>query len=168
MTSNVGTREIKKNISIGFSQKDDDSDYEVMRDKISEELKRLFNPEFLNRLDDSIFFKKLSKIEIIKIVDLLITEMSERLKQMRKEGASEKEIGEVKQQFDDEIAKIRGKVTKFILEHPARGKIGAFEGAGYKSTGLYRPTLNSIMHRFNNEDKCFYKVRFNHWPNCFN
>ena len=85
-------------------------------------------------------------------------EMSERLKQMRKEGASEKEIGEVKQQFDDQVEKTRSKVTKFILEHPARCKIGAFEGAGYKSTGLYRPTLNSIMHVFNNEDKYFYKV----------
>jgi ATP-dependent Clp protease ATP-binding subunit ClpC len=50
-----------------------------MKDKISEELRRLFNPEFLNRLDDFIFFRKLNKKEIIKIVDLLIFEMGERL-----------------------------------------------------------------------------------------
>jgi ATP-dependent Clp protease ATP-binding subunit ClpC len=79
MTSNVGTREIKKNVSIGFAQKEGDTEHEVMKDKISEELKRLFNPEFLNRLDESIYFKKLNKKEIIKIVDLLITEMGERL-----------------------------------------------------------------------------------------
>lgn len=79
LTSNVGTREIKKNISIGFSQKVEDSDHKVMKEKISQELKRLFNPEFLNRLDDFIFFRKLNKKEMIKIVDLMITEMGGRL-----------------------------------------------------------------------------------------
>ena len=79
MTSNVGTREVKKSVSIGFSQQEDDSEHNVMKDKISEELRRLFNPEFLNRLDDYIFFRKLSKKEIIKIVDLLILEMGQRL-----------------------------------------------------------------------------------------
>ncbi len=79
MTSNVGTREIKKNISIGFSQKVDETEHNVMRDKISTELKRLFNPEFLNRLDDFIFFRKLLKKEIVKIVDLLISEIGQRL-----------------------------------------------------------------------------------------
>lgn len=79
MTSNVGTREVKKSVSIGFSKQEDDSEHNVMKDKISEELRRLFNPEFLNRLDDYIFFRKLSKKEIIKIVDLLILEMGQRL-----------------------------------------------------------------------------------------
>ena len=79
MTSNVGTREVKKSVSIGFSQQEDDSEHNVMKDKISEELRRLFNPEFLNRLDDYIFFRKLNKKEIIKIVDLLILEMGQRL-----------------------------------------------------------------------------------------
>ncbi len=79
MTSNVGTREVKKSVSIGFSQQEDDSEHNVMKDKISEELRRLFNPEFLNRLDDYIFFRKLSKKEIIKIVDLLMLEMGQRL-----------------------------------------------------------------------------------------
>lgn len=79
MTSNVGTREVKKNVSIGFSQQEDDSEHNVMKDKISQELRRLFNPEFLNRLDDFIFFRKLNKKEIIKIVDLLIFDMGQRL-----------------------------------------------------------------------------------------
>jgi ATP-dependent Clp protease ATP-binding subunit ClpC len=79
LTSNIGTREIKKNISIGFSQNEDDSEHGVMKEKITVELKRIFNPEFLNRLDDYIFFRKLTKKEILKIVDLLVTEMSGRL-----------------------------------------------------------------------------------------
>lgn len=79
LTSNVGTREIKKNVSIGFTQMENDSEFNLIREKISQELKRIFNPEFLNRLDDFIFFRKLTKKEILKIVDLLITEMSERL-----------------------------------------------------------------------------------------
>ena len=79
LTSNIGTREIKKNISIGFSQSEDDSEHGVMKEKITVELKRIFNPEFLNRLDDYIFFRKLTKKEILKIVDLLVTEMSGRL-----------------------------------------------------------------------------------------
>ncbi|HFE65130.1 MAG TPA: ATP-dependent Clp protease ATP-binding subunit [Caldithrix sp.] len=50
-----------------------------MKEKISQELKRIFNPEFLNRLDDTIFFRKLSKKEVTKIIDLLVGEMMERL-----------------------------------------------------------------------------------------
>ncbi|GAB4335659.1 MAG: ATP-dependent Clp protease ATP-binding subunit [Calditrichia bacterium] len=79
MTSNVGTREIKKNVSMGFTQKEEDSEHKVMKDKIDQELRRLFNPEFLNRLDELIFFRKLSKREVAKIVDLLVAEMSDRL-----------------------------------------------------------------------------------------
>lgn len=79
LTSNVGTREIKKNVTIGFAEKKADSDHQVMQDKITKELKRLFNPEFLNRLDDYIFFRKLTKKEVVKIVDLLVGEMTERL-----------------------------------------------------------------------------------------
>ncbi len=79
LTSNAGTREIKKSLSIGFGQKEEHTEHSVMREKITQELRRLFNPEFLNRLDDFIFFKKLTKKEIVKIVDLLISEMSTRL-----------------------------------------------------------------------------------------
>ncbi len=79
LTSNVGTREIKKNVTIGFSKGKDDSDHNIMREKITQELKRIFNPEFLNRLDDFIFFRKLSKKEVVKIVDLVVSEIGERL-----------------------------------------------------------------------------------------
>ncbi|RMF60845.1 MAG: ATP-dependent Clp protease ATP-binding subunit [Calditrichaeota bacterium] len=79
LTSNVGTREIKKNVSFGFTQDKDDAEHNVMKEKIEAEMKRLFNPEFLNRLDELIFFRKLEKKEVMKIVDLLVDEMIGRL-----------------------------------------------------------------------------------------
>jgi ATP-dependent Clp protease ATP-binding subunit ClpC len=79
MTSNVGAREIKKNLNYGFSSPGDVDDFKQMKGKISEELKRLFNPEFLNRVDDVVFFHKLGGNEAIKIVDLVLKEMATKL-----------------------------------------------------------------------------------------
>jgi ATP-dependent Clp protease ATP-binding subunit ClpC len=79
LTSNVGTREVKKSVSIGFSQGKEDEEHTVMKEKIEVEMKRLFNPEFLNRLDEMIFFHKLLKKDVIKIVELLVDEMASRL-----------------------------------------------------------------------------------------
>jgi ATP-dependent Clp protease ATP-binding subunit ClpC len=79
LTSNVGTREVTKSVSIGFSQSKEDEEHTVMKEKIEVEMKRLFNPEFLNRLDEMIFFHKLLKKDVIKIVELLIDEMASRL-----------------------------------------------------------------------------------------
>ncbi len=79
LTSNVGTREIKKNVSMGFSEKKTDSEHNAMKDKIDQELKRMFNPEFLNRLDELIFFRKLEEKEVMKIVDIMVGEMASRL-----------------------------------------------------------------------------------------
>lgn len=79
LTSNVGTREVKKNLSMGFTQTTEDSDYEVMRGKIDAEMRRIFNPEFLNRLDEAIFFHKLEKNDVLKIVEIMANDMAGRL-----------------------------------------------------------------------------------------
>ena len=79
LTSNVGTREVKKNLSMGFTQSEDDSDFKVMRDKIDAEMRRIFNPEFLNRLDEAIFFHKLEKDDVLKIVEIMSSEVTTRL-----------------------------------------------------------------------------------------
>ncbi len=79
LTSNVGTRDIKKNVAFGFSEDSKSDDHNIMREKIEAELRRMFNPEFLNRLDELIFFRKLQKKEVVKIVELLIQEMADRL-----------------------------------------------------------------------------------------
>ncbi len=79
MTSNVGVRNIKKASTIGFSQGEGMSDYEDMRAKIMNEIQQLFNPEFLNRLDEIVVFKKLTKSDMMKIVDIVLEDVFSRL-----------------------------------------------------------------------------------------
>jgi ATP-dependent Clp protease ATP-binding subunit ClpC len=80
MTSNVGAETIRKNSTLGFSPISDESSYEKMREKIMDEAKRVFRPEFLNRLDDIIVFRSLTKPDLIRILDLEIAKVMERLK----------------------------------------------------------------------------------------
>jgi ATP-dependent Clp protease ATP-binding subunit ClpC len=80
MTSNVGSETIKKQSSMGFSPISDENSYEKMREKILDEAKRTFRPEFLNRLDDVIVFRSLTKPDLIEILDLEIGKVIERLK----------------------------------------------------------------------------------------
>src|ERR1041385_5870875 len=80
MTSNVGSDTIKKQSTLGFSPITDESSYEKMRDRIMEEAKKTFRPEFLNRLDDIIVFRSLTKPDLIQILDLEITKVMTRLK----------------------------------------------------------------------------------------
>lgn len=81
MTSNVGTREIKKTTGLGFkpSKISDAEGYEEMREHLMEELKKVFNPEFLNRTDDIIVFHSLNKKHMKKIVKIMLDEVFERL-----------------------------------------------------------------------------------------
>ena len=80
MTSNVGAETIRKNSTLGFSPINDEASYEKMREKILDEAKRLFRPEFLNRLDDIIVFRSLTKPDLVRILDLEINKVMERLK----------------------------------------------------------------------------------------
>ncbi|MDE0394388.1 MAG: ATP-dependent Clp protease ATP-binding subunit [Gammaproteobacteria bacterium] len=79
MTSNLGARRISKGGGLGFHTADPTSSYEVMRDKVREEIERAFNPEFLNRIDDIIVFHPLDRDEIAQIVHILLREVHERL-----------------------------------------------------------------------------------------
>ncbi|HJV05455.1 MAG TPA: AAA family ATPase, partial [Actinomycetota bacterium] len=81
MTSNLGTRDIQKGTSIGFSTAgDEEVTYERMRDKVMEELKRSFRPEFLNRIDEVIVFHSLTRENVKAIVDLMIRRVEDQLK----------------------------------------------------------------------------------------
>ena len=80
MTSNVGAETIKKQSTMGFSPITDESTYEKMREKILEEAKKQFRPEFLNRLDDIIVFRSMTKPDLIEILNLEVTKVLTRLK----------------------------------------------------------------------------------------
>ncbi|MFD9942035.1 ATP-dependent Clp protease ATP-binding subunit [Nonomuraea sp. NPDC059022] len=81
MTTNLGTRDISKGIGVGVAKANDaESNYDRMKSKVQEELKQHFRPEFLNRVDDIVVFHQLTPKEIIKIVDLMLAQVSERLK----------------------------------------------------------------------------------------
>ena len=80
MTSNVGADLIKKQSSLGFGAMDgDEADYEGMKGKILGQSKKVFKPEFLNRLDDLIVFHMLDKPDLVKIVELEISKVLKRL-----------------------------------------------------------------------------------------
>jgi len=81
MTSNVGAQELRKNRYVGFNLQDSDHDYEGMKSKMLEELKKTFRPEFLNRVDEMIVFHSLEKEHLRKIVSLMSNELSKRLKE---------------------------------------------------------------------------------------
>src|SRR6201999_148660 len=71
LTTNLGTRDVSKAEKLGFqASHDEQSNYERMKQKVNDELKQHFRPEFLNRIDDIIVFHQLTPAEIVKIVDL--------------------------------------------------------------------------------------------------
>ncbi|HLU69186.1 MAG TPA: AAA family ATPase, partial [Fibrobacteria bacterium] len=79
MTSNLGAKDIKKGTGLGFGLDDSNSEFERMEKMVRDEVKRAFNPEFLNRLDDIVVFRPLERKDMSRIVDLLIGELETRL-----------------------------------------------------------------------------------------
>jgi ATP-dependent Clp protease ATP-binding subunit ClpC len=80
LTSNVGSDTIKRQSTLGFSPITDEASYEKMRERIMDESKRTFRPEFLNRLDDVIVFRSFTKPDLIQILDLEIEKVLQRLR----------------------------------------------------------------------------------------
>ena len=79
MTSNIGAGQISKNQSLGFSMGDDSGmTYDDMKNKVMGELKKVFRPELLNRIDEVIVFHKLTKEEILTIVDIQMKRVRSR------------------------------------------------------------------------------------------
>ncbi len=79
LTSNVGTRRLKSGGTMGFNSMDSMMDHEAMKNKVFNELKRVFNPEFLNRLDEIVVFESLSPSDIRLIIDILVRDLNKRL-----------------------------------------------------------------------------------------
>ncbi|MCE5196245.1 MAG: ATP-dependent Clp protease ATP-binding subunit [Negativicutes bacterium] len=83
MTSNAGAETIRKQSSLGFvvSSQVENTEYEAMKERLNQELKRVFRPEFLNRVDDTIVFRQLSETEIEAIVDVMLKDVAKRLQE---------------------------------------------------------------------------------------
>src|SRR5215208_7082618 len=104
MTSNVGARDIMQGKTLGFHGGDQRRTFEKMQDTVKEEMNKVFNPEFLNRLDDVIVFHPLAKDHISQIVSILLREVQRRL--------------------GDEV-KLTPAATEFLVEHGYDQNYGA-------------------------------------------
>ncbi len=79
MTSNVGMRDVKAGGKIGFTTDESGDAYENMKSTVEETMKRLFNPEFLNRIDEYVIFRTLKKEHMVEIIDLQLKDLTKRL-----------------------------------------------------------------------------------------
>ena len=79
MTSNIGTRQISDSKTVGFDSQSVDSSHGTMKKRIIDELKKLFNPELLNRIDETVIFHALDRGHIKEIIEILVTDIAKRL-----------------------------------------------------------------------------------------
>jgi ATP-dependent Clp protease ATP-binding subunit ClpC len=82
MTSNIGTKDIKSIGSMGFSNTDGNDKHDKMKTQIEESVRRVFSPEFINRIDDLITFKQLSKEDIFRIIDISTRQLLKRIQSL--------------------------------------------------------------------------------------
>ncbi|MCD6162095.1 MAG: ATP-dependent Clp protease ATP-binding subunit [candidate division Zixibacteria bacterium] len=80
MTSNMGTRQARAGKSMGFQKADSKTDYDSMKGRIMEEVKKTFNPELINRIDETIIFHPLNRNHILEIINILLKDVTKRLK----------------------------------------------------------------------------------------
>jgi ATP-dependent Clp protease ATP-binding subunit ClpC len=107
MTSNVGARDLTKTKALGFTSGDATQNWERRAEKVRDELKNVFNPEFLNRLDDVIVFHPLDRTHISQIVSILLKDVRKRL--------AEEEL----------VLKLTDSATDFLVKHGYDEQYGA-------------------------------------------
>jgi ATP-dependent Clp protease ATP-binding subunit ClpC len=78
MTSNAGARKIGKGASLGFQRTSNEDEFKAMRDRVIDEAKKVFNPEFVNRIDEIVVFHRLTEKELIEIVEVQVSEVVNR------------------------------------------------------------------------------------------
>src|SRR5258706_15258475 len=79
MTSNLGARHLQKRTAMGFQSGADEAGQKSMEDMVMNEVKRVFNPEFLNRLDEAIIFNPLGDEDLLRLIDLLVGQLNDTL-----------------------------------------------------------------------------------------
>ncbi|WP_280445766.1 AAA family ATPase, partial [Nocardia brasiliensis] len=132
-TSNLGTSDISKAVGLGFTQSNaEGSNYERMKLKVNDELKKHFRPEFLNRIDDVIVFHQLTTDQIVQMVDLMIGRVAKQLrnKDMRIELTEQGKALLAKRGFDQVLGArplrrtIQREVEDALSEKILFGEIG--------------------------------------------
>ncbi|MFH1541492.1 MAG: ATP-dependent Clp protease ATP-binding subunit [bacterium] len=133
MTSNVGAELIRKESAIGFVTRDDaQSSYEKMKETVLEQLKKEFKPEFLNRIDEKIVFRPLSKEDLSVIVEILLSDINKRLEDRSISLKTTKKVNSflVDKGYDPKLGArpLRRAIEEFIenplSEEVLRGKFG--------------------------------------------
>jgi ATP-dependent Clp protease ATP-binding subunit ClpC len=79
MTTNAGAEQIKNEAAFGFQKPDEDASYESMKSRVMDSIERVFRPEFLNRLDDTIIFRHLTREDLKSVIDFELSKVRERL-----------------------------------------------------------------------------------------
>ncbi|MEO0093839.1 MAG: ATP-dependent Clp protease ATP-binding subunit [candidate division WOR-3 bacterium] len=126
MTSNIATEEIRRASSIGFQQEGEAESYERMKDKLLNEVKKVFRPEFLNRIDEIIVFHSLDRPQMEKIVEIQLADIQERLKEKKLNLQLSKAAKEllVEQGFDPQYgARPIKRALRRLLEDPLAEEI---------------------------------------------
>jgi ATP-dependent Clp protease ATP-binding subunit ClpC len=126
MTSNIGTAEIKKHDGLGFGKVSSDVSYQKMKEKLLEEVKKLFSPEFLNRIDEIIVFRQRDKEDMKKIIDILVDEVEERMSEKKMSLVLDDATKEllIEQGFDPEFgARPIKRTIRRLIEDPLSEEI---------------------------------------------
>ena len=118
MTSNVGAHILQRNTSMGFAVGDADQNFEKIKDKIMDEAKKSFKPEFLNRLTEIVIFRPLAKESMSSIVDLELEKVSNRLKdkKLKIEVSDEAKEFLIEKGYDEKLGArpLRRAVEKYL------------------------------------------------------
>jgi hypothetical protein len=85
---------------------------------------------------------------LVNRIDAVQAEKDKTLGMLKQSGATAPEIEKVEAEVQAGVNMINAEIDRFFRDHPLRGKVGVFEGANYMSKGMYRPTIMSLMHKF--------------------
>ncbi|MDR2588704.1 MAG: ATP-dependent Clp protease ATP-binding subunit [Spirochaetales bacterium] len=142
MTSNAGAREISRDSAVGFQSQEGIMAYNEIKASALNELKRLFRPEFLNRVDELVVFHSLTRPELAEILDILLAEVGERL--------AEREIG----------FSVTRTAKEFLLEKGFEPRYGARPLRRIIQQEIEEPlSIELLRHRFTSGDKIIVSVR---------
>lgn len=152
MTSNVGTRDVKTGGRIGFSEGSAKEADDHVKNTIEESIKRLFNPEFINRVDDFIIFHKLQKDHIHSIIDIQLDYLRKRLKvnSMLLELSDSAKDFLVEKGFDEKFGArpLRRALQKYVEDELADQMLSQNMHSGYRIVGDMDETGNRIKFDF--------------------